>query len=380
MQKPKHNKSQQTSKLITIPKPCHENWNQMTPHEKGRHCAVCDKVVTDFTKSSKDEIIRHLEISNENTCGKFLSEQIHIPKKITAKLSKIAASILAITGINDTVYSQNDFNLKGDVKLEPIEITVSNQISKTLSGKINDTDQNPIQNAKISVFSAGKLIKSILSNAEGKYTLELHAGTVIQDIISIKVHAKHFNPKTLDHLALTKSISTLDISLDRKNLIKPKRNFEMMGGARIDFENTTIPSLEKTPKKNEKCSTKTTNTTSSKQDIRKNNVKTSLNTNSLITKTTESTPISLEPKNIDHSGLLSTVYPNPTKDMVKIQLAESGAYHYFLTDVIGNLIAQGFFEGTVLEYSFQNHTPGIYFFKLKKDGTLRNTTKVVVEK
>jgi len=65
---------------------------------------------------------------------------------------------------------------------------------------------------------------------------------------------------------------------------------------------------------------------------------------------------------------------------VKIQLAESGAYHYFLTDVIGNLIAQGFFEGTVLEYSFQNHTPGIYFFKLKKDGTLRNTTKVVVEK
>ena len=35
-----------------IPEPCHENWNKMTPQEQGRHCAVCSKVVVDFTKKT----------------------------------------------------------------------------------------------------------------------------------------------------------------------------------------------------------------------------------------------------------------------------------------------------------------------------------------
>ena len=34
---------------ITIPTPCHENWNEMTPNEMGRHCTVCSKTVKDFT-------------------------------------------------------------------------------------------------------------------------------------------------------------------------------------------------------------------------------------------------------------------------------------------------------------------------------------------
>ena len=380
MQKPDDHKLHNTNKLITIAEPCHENWNHMTPNEKGRHCTVCNKVVIDFTKTSRKEIITHLENSKENTCGKFLSEQIHSPKKTTAKLTKIAASILAITGINDTLHSQNDFTLKGEMILEPIEINASNQTSKILSGQINDPNLNPIQNAKISVFSAGKLIQFALSNAAGKYTLKLHAGSVIQDLVSIKINAKHFNPKTLDHLALTKSISTLDISLERENTTKPKRNFEMMGGARIDFEKTKIPSVEKMPQKNKPSATKIAESTSSRQGPRDNNDKTIPNTNSFNFKTTQPTLIALKPKNIRKSGLLSNVYPNPTKDWVKLQVTEPGSYQYYLTDAIGNLIAQGGFEGTVLAYSFQNHTPGIYFFELKKDNTLTFTTKVIVEK
>lgn len=32
-----------------IAKPCHEDWAAMTPTERGRHCAHCDKVVVDLT-------------------------------------------------------------------------------------------------------------------------------------------------------------------------------------------------------------------------------------------------------------------------------------------------------------------------------------------
>lgn len=30
---------------ISIPKPCNENWNEMTPDQQGAFCKVCSKVV-----------------------------------------------------------------------------------------------------------------------------------------------------------------------------------------------------------------------------------------------------------------------------------------------------------------------------------------------
>ncbi len=41
---------------ILIPKPCHEDWNAMTPDEKGRFCSVCTKGVVDFTNKTNQEI------------------------------------------------------------------------------------------------------------------------------------------------------------------------------------------------------------------------------------------------------------------------------------------------------------------------------------
>jgi hypothetical protein len=35
---------------VHIPKPCHEDWERMSPNQRGRHCAVCDKTVVDVTR------------------------------------------------------------------------------------------------------------------------------------------------------------------------------------------------------------------------------------------------------------------------------------------------------------------------------------------
>ena len=57
---------------ITIPKPCDEKWESMTPQEKGRFCAVCSKTVRDFTNDSDDEILDYFsDSSSQNTCGNF---------------------------------------------------------------------------------------------------------------------------------------------------------------------------------------------------------------------------------------------------------------------------------------------------------------------
>ena len=57
---------------INIPKPCSENWDKMSPKEKGRYCLSCNKVVVDFTEMTIEEIHEYfLEKRKEEVCGIF---------------------------------------------------------------------------------------------------------------------------------------------------------------------------------------------------------------------------------------------------------------------------------------------------------------------
>lgn len=62
---------------ITIPKHCHENWDAMTPKEKGRFCAVCNQTVRDFTNDSDEEILDFFAEKPQNVCGNFNSHQLN---------------------------------------------------------------------------------------------------------------------------------------------------------------------------------------------------------------------------------------------------------------------------------------------------------------
>jgi hypothetical protein len=67
----------ETKFKITIPKPCHEDWNTMTPTETGRFCSVCTKGVVDFTNKSTAEIQSYLfQNQEQKICGRFRNEQI----------------------------------------------------------------------------------------------------------------------------------------------------------------------------------------------------------------------------------------------------------------------------------------------------------------
>lgn len=73
---------------ITIPEPCREDWDKMTPKESGRFCMSCSKTVVDFTSMLPEEI-QHFFIQNKNDkiCGRFRKSQldsitIQIPNRI----------------------------------------------------------------------------------------------------------------------------------------------------------------------------------------------------------------------------------------------------------------------------------------------------------
>ncbi|HEY0245065.1 MAG TPA: carboxypeptidase-like regulatory domain-containing protein [Mucilaginibacter sp.] len=60
---------------ITIPQPCRQDWQLMTPVEQGRHCLQCSKTVTDFTLMTNTEILTYFT-SHENVCGRFAQDQL----------------------------------------------------------------------------------------------------------------------------------------------------------------------------------------------------------------------------------------------------------------------------------------------------------------
>jgi len=68
---------------ISIPKPCHEDWNKMTPNEKGAFCGKCAKTVIDFTTKTGTEIQDFFsEQQDSKICGRFKNDQLEPPKKI----------------------------------------------------------------------------------------------------------------------------------------------------------------------------------------------------------------------------------------------------------------------------------------------------------
>ncbi|UKN02770.1 T9SS type A sorting domain-containing protein [Paracrocinitomix mangrovi] len=64
-------------KNISIPTPCHENWEDFTPTQKGAFCGSCQIDVFDFSNKSPNEIKQILkENAGKHLCGRFKKSQL----------------------------------------------------------------------------------------------------------------------------------------------------------------------------------------------------------------------------------------------------------------------------------------------------------------
>jgi len=75
---------------LTIPEPCSETWNNMTPVAGGSFCGSCQKTVTDFTNMTDDELITFLQRKPKSVCGRFHPQQLKtyiIPEQTSFKPS-----------------------------------------------------------------------------------------------------------------------------------------------------------------------------------------------------------------------------------------------------------------------------------------------------
>ena len=159
---------------LTIPEPCHENWSQMTPVEKGRFCAACQKNVYDFTKSTDREIINAYN-KDQKLCGRFLKTQLErdliIPKErksiwlasiffgmISLFNTKVAAQEKPKTEQTNNKYQNSEKSDSG---------IILKKGEKIITGIVSDTT-GPIPGANVIVKGT---TRGTQTNFDGTYTI-----------------------------------------------------------------------------------------------------------------------------------------------------------------------------------------------------------------
>lgn len=171
---------------ISIEEPCHENWLDMTPREKGRHCATCNKTVVDFTKMSKAGILNHISSNEEEVCGRFNSDQLNInlmPARKNRLFSKWAAVLIGLipfagysqSPIHTNEFMENSIMGKRAMKMDnnkKLDLTSKKNI---ITGKLIDAETTkPILFATVAAIKDGIIIRGVETDINGTFTINIH--------------------------------------------------------------------------------------------------------------------------------------------------------------------------------------------------------------
>lgn len=163
---------------ISIPNPCHENWNEMTPHEKGRFCSVCEKCVVNlslFSDQKKSELIK----TNPNICVKSNLEELERLNQLEIQNSRFRflktfrySSLILLLGFSSTAYSQVE-NATKEILTENQAKTnhQANDSIRILKGRVLDSEGEPIYQAMINVPRNRHL--RVTTDTLGYFTLKI---------------------------------------------------------------------------------------------------------------------------------------------------------------------------------------------------------------
>lgn len=180
---------------ITIPKPCHENWDNMTALEKGKFCSICSKTVHDFTNFSDAELINNFE-SNKDICGRFREDQLGVNLNFSLA-SKLVLGLLIVGNftafnaqeiklgaiqspekvprVNMSVISTDPFNMNPSIRIGAPVLTSENRPLILLDGKKISMEElrvlQPEVIENITVFSEKEAVK--------KYGEEAKNGVIV---------------------------------------------------------------------------------------------------------------------------------------------------------------------------------------------------------
>lgn len=189
---------------ITIPKPCHENWQEMTVVDKGKFCSSCQKTVIDFTSVSNREIINIFNKSN-NLCGRFTASQLNrdIVKPNEKSSMWIAASAAVVSFFtigNQEVKAQEVVKIEQtDKKTLDENLENNSDDERIITGVVSDSI-GTLPGANVIIQGTNK---STQTDVDGKYSIKAKTGDVlvfsfvgfIDSKLKIEKNQDIYNPK-----------------------------------------------------------------------------------------------------------------------------------------------------------------------------------------
>jgi len=170
---------------ISIPTPCHENWQDMKPVDKGRCCASCQKNVVDFTGMADREVARILK-ADKNTCGRFLETQLNRELITPTEKGKLwmAASVAAISFIGlgtgnataQQILATEQLPAKTDVPADIPQQQSAPADTKNFTGTVTSKGGKPLKGIAVTIKNTSV---TTITGEDGKFTIKATAGDIL---------------------------------------------------------------------------------------------------------------------------------------------------------------------------------------------------------
>lgn len=216
---------------LTIPKPCHENWDKMNPVEQGRFCNSCQKQVMDFTGMSDEKLVAFFRKSDSSVCGRFRKEQLEtdlmIPQKRIPWVKYFFQIALPAVLFSYKGYSQ-DIYTKGKVAFRPIAPLLEQQKAeqaekdknmqsqvpqkRVLMGRVVDAEGNGI--GFVSIWRENSL-QGTATDSAGYFRLTVNEK---DSLILLKISSIGYVGRTIQ-FDLTKGNAIPAILLEREEML-----------------------------------------------------------------------------------------------------------------------------------------------------------------
>lgn len=366
---------------IYIPKPCHESWNNMSIEEKGRHCLVCSKMVKDFTKMEKTEIIEELKKTTGEVCGRINAQQV-TPIKSQQKLHvfisdwlyrKAIYPVMALLGLSLTTKkatAQVDYPIMGKIAYNDYH-TNTKKITVVVKAPVGNAI---LPNTSITVVGGVRhTLNSFITDEKGRTTIELQPKNLTGDEIEIEVNAIGYQTKVVT-IKLIKDVQTVEVRMEDEIMIMG----EMMYVPDEDkpVENTVIQ-----PDTSQKIEVIKCNSAEliKLPYIKKEDIEIIEFVDDVFpTNHVETNPLVNDIQPIENPISLFNVYPVPANNVVNITTEASESFNLDLFDENGKRILSVNNSLSRYQMNVSDYTAGMYYLLIYQNGKAVETKKIII--
>lgn len=392
---------------LNIPKPCHENWDQMTPVDKGRFCGSCQKQVVDFTTMSDEQLAlffkkQVLSSSKDGSvCGRFMQDQldrsIDIPKKripwvkyffqflLPGFLMSCGARTIGKIKVNESkneVVTKSTYSQTTGVVIMELETVVLPDTTKEttiVNNEVNDKEEFLVGDTTIlTATTKGEVSKRIVYELPGPVNI---TGNVIDD-----------NEQPIPYASVFIKGTTIGVAADSAGNFSLKysgmEDSIVLISSCVGFKNTE--SIVRLNKREETItiSLDAMNTLGEVVVVASNEIKGSLVFTGAVSVGQKINIIDTICNKIFPARQSLKLYPNPLKRggtlTVEIDKTKTGTYLFQLAALNGQVVLNKELwmdkNDRVIKINIPSVAAGTYLVSMiNKESGKRNTGKIIVE-